>query len=361
MMTRRKFIEFGIASCLTGNLTACVSLRDLQPDCPIDWAPSLLSPVFYGFRDYPDPAVRVFYPSLDGSANGAALLLKCERFPLVLLIHGDCGGNPFNQWISLPAQLARSGYVVAVTSYGGKLGNGDPAITAPLREVHDWMRNSWEHRERLMPVPNTAVVGHSFGATLGAQLVTEIPVTAFAGLSGTFGQLSNPASALSRIRVPSLFTWNNVDDVVLGAELFNANQSPETQMWFKVGIPKHGVIFEGGNHGDYMLPDSAPRCAQQGKCHLVRLLADDFVTTFLTKYLQPEFAFTAFTWVPDSLFVQPQNLPLPPRGGFYSGSYLQGFAASVQSPTRPSKYCVENVIWETAASTGSTFVTSSTS
>ena len=206
MLTRRKVLALGIASCLSAKLSGCVSLSSLQPNCPINWAPSFLSPVFYGFKDYADPAVRVYYPSLDGSPASAAILSQCERFPLVLFIHGDCSGNPFTQWISLPAQLARSGYVVAVTRFGGALGTGDPAVTAPLRQVHDWMRSTWEFRDRLLPAPRTAVVGHSFGATLAAQLVTEIPVTAFAGLSGTFGQLLDPSAALSKIHVPRCFS-----------------------------------------------------------------------------------------------------------------------------------------------------------
>jgi pimeloyl-ACP methyl ester carboxylesterase len=134
----------------------------------------------------------VYFPSLDGSPHNAALLVKCERFPLVLFIHGDCGGDPFQHWIALPAQLARSGYVVAVTGFGGVPADGNPATTAPLRAVHDFMRTTWEFRERLMPPPNTAVMGHSFGGTLAAQLANEIPVAAFTSLSGTFGQAQNP-------------------------------------------------------------------------------------------------------------------------------------------------------------------------
>jgi hypothetical protein len=83
--------------------------------------PSILAPVFHGFKDYASPSVRVYFPSLDGSPHNAALLVKCERFPLVMFVHGDCGGDLFQQWISLPAQLARSGYVVAVAkSFRGR-------------------------------------------------------------------------------------------------------------------------------------------------------------------------------------------------------------------------------------------------
>jgi len=123
--------------------------------------PSILAPVLHGFKDYASPSVRVYFPSLDGSPHNAALLVKCERFPLVMFVHGDCGGDLFQQWISLPAQLARSGYVVAVAKIVPRPADGDPATTAPLRAVHDFMRNTWEFRERLMPRPSTGVMGRS--------------------------------------------------------------------------------------------------------------------------------------------------------------------------------------------------------
>jgi len=355
MVTRRRVLAAGLSACFGYTISGCVRLRDLQPDCPIDFAPSLIAPVFYGIRDYPDPRIRVYFPSIDGSPQQAAILAQCERYPLILLVHGDCSGNHFDQWFSLPRQLARSGYVVVVTEFGGKLGTGNPEDTAPLRLVHDWMRSTWEFRDRLLSAPHTGVIGHSFGGTLAAQLVTEIPASALVSLSGAFGQLGNPASALAGIRVPALFTWNDIDDPQLGAELFTPKKPAEGQPWFDIGVPKHGVIFHGGNHGDYLGAD-APRCARQGTCFLARSLADDFVTTFMSKYLRPEFAFTAFTWVPETLFVRPQDLPVPPAQGFYAGNYLQGFGASGQASARPAGPCVETVMWETVLGSGSTFV-----
>jgi dienelactone hydrolase len=274
----------------------------------------------------------------------------CERFPLVLFVHGDCGGNPFAQWISLPAQLARCGYVVAVSSFGGVPVTGDPGVTAPLRQLHDWMRSTWEYRDRLMPPPNTAAVGHSRGGGLAAQLATEIPVMAFAGLSAALGDFPNPPAVVSSITVPSLLLWNNIDDAGIGA-------NPDAgHLWDSVGIPKHGVVFNNANHGDYLLPGSAPTCTQQTQCTLVRALGDDFVTTFMARYLPPEYAFNAFTWVPNSLIVKPQSLPAPSAGGFYAGSFLQGFSVCVQSQTQPQGACVERVRWQTTVSSGETFL-----
>jgi len=219
--------------------------------------PSILAPVFHGFKDYASPSVRVYFPSLDGSPHNAALLVKCERFPLVMFVHGDCGGDLFQQWISLPAQLARSGYVVAVAKIVPRPADGDPATTAPLRAVHDFMRNTWEFRERLMPRPSTGVMGRSWGGTLAAQLANEIPAAAFTSLSGAFGQTSNPFGLLSNIRVPSLFLWNKIDDRTspIGADL--------DDLGAHAPIPpiKHAVIFKTGAHGDDM--SNAPRCPSE--------------------------------------------------------------------------------------------------
>jgi pimeloyl-ACP methyl ester carboxylesterase len=356
MPTRRDILKLGVASAAAA-LAGCVRLKELQPNCPVDFAPSLLAPVFYGFQDIAEPAMRVYFPSLDGSPQNAAILQMCERFPLVIFVHGDCGGDPIGQWIHIPAQLARSGYVVAVTRFGGVLADGAPATTAPLRDVHDFMRNAWQFRDRVLPAPKTAIVGHSFGGTLGAQLVTEIPVSAFVSVSGTFGQMPNPAAAVQAIQVPALYLWNDTDDPGLGAVMFNPNQPPSTQLWTKARAPKHGVVFEGGNHGDYMLANSAPRCAQQGACAgRVRAIAADYVTAFVSKYLSPEYAFAAFTWVPDEIFVRPQDLPAPPLNGFYAGGFLQGFGSSHLVDAHPSRGCVETVMWETASSSGTRFV-----
>jgi dienelactone hydrolase len=348
MPTRRNILQLGLTTGLGAMLPSCVRLKELQPECPINWAPSLISPVFYGVKDIATPNVRVYYPSIDGSPQNAELLVKCERYPLVMVIHGDCGGDPFQQWVHLPAQLARSGYIVAVTQYGGKVATGDAAVTAPLREVHDYMRNTSEFRDRLMPSPNTAVVGHSYGGTLAAQLAGEIKVAAFASLSGAFAQAQNPIGLLSSLKVPSLFIWNKVDDVNPGAELDGGG------LYASVTAPKHAVVFKTGAHGDY-LDGEAPTCPRQSTCAKVRALSYDFVTTFLTKYLHPEFAFSASTYVPESLFVKPQNLPAAPINGFYAGGYLLGMQTGFLNPLAPLGECSAE-LRHTTASSGRTFL-----
>ena len=157
------------------------------------------------FRDPSDLNVRIFY----GSPQNAAILGPCRRFPLVLPVHGDCGGDTFQQWFSLPAEIARCGYVVAVTGYGGFLATGDPNETFALHGVYSWLWNNWEHRDSLMPPPATAIIGHSFGGTLAAQFIPEIPAQVFASLSGTFGQSPNFSALLSNINFPRLCCLND--------------------------------------------------------------------------------------------------------------------------------------------------------
>lgn len=239
-------------------------------------------------------AVRIYFPSLDGSPQDAALLSGCRRFPLVIFVHGDCDANPYEQWVDIPAQLARSGYVVAVTNYGKMLANGDAADTMLLHLVYNWIRNLSPYAGSLVPAPSTAVMGHSHGGTLAAQLAGEIPIAAFASLIGE----SNYASAQpGSIKVPSLFFWVPFDatavnsttgEVLLeppGAAITNATGS-----WLGVQIRTHAVVFRNGRHADYMQTFTAGKCDQSGPCPWVRSMTADFLTAFLSKYMPPEAA-----------------------------------------------------------------------
>src|SRR5262245_42871191 len=97
-------------------------------------------------------------------------------------------GEHYKQWFYPQAQLAESGYVVAVPSFG-KLGHpsdtGQPAY-AIIDGTRTWMHNQWEYRDVLMPEPATAVYGHSFGALIAAIYASSHEVAAFAGLSGVW-------------------------------------------------------------------------------------------------------------------------------------------------------------------------------
>ena len=70
------------------------------------------SRVFYDIRDYRAadgaPAdLRVFFPSLDGAVVSAPILAGCGRYPLILLMHGQCVSavEQYKAWYLLPAQL----------------------------------------------------------------------------------------------------------------------------------------------------------------------------------------------------------------------------------------------------------------
>jgi hypothetical protein len=99
---------------------------DPPPTCPIGWQPDALTPVFFGFRDL-GPAdgapvdLRVLFPTVDEDPATATILAGCGGYPLILLAHGHCFGDPDNylRWLQLPAQLARAGYVVVVPRLAG--------------------------------------------------------------------------------------------------------------------------------------------------------------------------------------------------------------------------------------------------
>jgi hypothetical protein len=260
----------------------------------------------------------------------------------------------------MPAQLARCGYVVAVTHYGGHLSTGEPSSTSELHQAERWLRTYWRYADRLMAPPNTALIGHSWGSTLVAQLATEMPIKAFASFSGTFGQITwEPATTMvGRIRAPSLYCWDDQDDAGVNADM------GRDQLWQSAGLPKHGVVFMKGHHGDYLHPGTAPMCTQSsgsGACLHVPGIATDFVTTFMAKYLPPEYDFGAFTWVPDKLFIRPQDLPAPPAQDTYASGLLSSFAQSQQYPGSqppPSNTCVQHVFWQTPSITGFMYVAS---
>ncbi len=374
-MTRRDLLRLGVASALGGWLSGCAR-------CDAGFPPNMTMPVFYGYKDYvytppltnaplakkatgvinnPVPMARVFYPSIAGTPAGAPILTNCEPFPLVLLVHGDCpDGVPYNQWLYFAGQLARAGYVVAVTSAGGMLATGDArADTVDLQGVHTYMRTDWEYRDTLMPSPNTAVIGHSFGGTLAAELATQIPIKAFVSLSGTFGQVTaGPQVVLSPLRGPCLFLWNTNDDPFFDAVMYLPNQPLAGQFWSLIGAPKHGVSIAGGAHGDYLTSGTSTDC-HQGTCNLVRPLSVDLTTTFLTKYLPPGGLTGIAGLVPDSLIVRPQDLPPPPNHGFYAGGFLGGLASSKQTSSQPDSTkqpCFEQVFWQTSSSQGPTYL-----
>ncbi|MEV7226189.1 PASTA domain-containing protein [Polymorphospora sp. NPDC051019] len=318
--------------------------------CPIGWQPSALTPVFHGMREY-SPAegaptrVRVFFPSLDGAVATAPILDGCGRYPLIIFAHGHCANDPnhFRKWIQLPAQLARSGYVVAVpelTHISILPQNASHPSVPVLGTLLNWMRQSWEHSDVLMPAEKTGVAGHSYGALLTAWFATVTPtVAAYAGLSGTWQELNVtlPIAALNR---PKL--------IVAGHPAEDSFTELNAAQWSALPIPRHRATFANGRHFDYLPAGQTPCDPERGPCPPLALAAADLVTMFFAKYLWPEHSPHLPGRVPDNLVPPPLNLT--PEQEFYAGSHLIGMPAMTgancaytldfQVPLRPVPHVV---------------------
>jgi hypothetical protein len=307
-----------------------VSAGPLPPPatCPIGWQPQALAPVFFGARSIgpaegaPVP-LRIFFPSLDGAVESAPLLEGCGTYPLIVFAHGHCPGDAenFRKWFRLPAQLARSGYVVvapflATISSGGHP-SGDEADLATLAAVVDWVRTTWEGSASVAPAPATGVVGHSFGALLGAIFAAQGEVSAFAGLSGVWQDWPSGPLPIELLDVPMLLVW--------GGPLDFFTQLPDT-IWDRLARPKHRVVFAEGEHWDYLGSHVEVPCrgAGPGPCPQLGAATDDLVTMFFGKYLPPELATDLPARVPDTL-VPPALDGLTIEQEFFAGGFLNGF------------------------------------
>jgi pimeloyl-ACP methyl ester carboxylesterase len=327
--------------------TAC------QSGCPpsVSWQPDVLAPVFYGWKDFDAPVapgrLRVWYPSVDGAPDGAPIVTPAGHYPLVVLLHGQCSQDPdhYKTWFLLPAQLARSGYVVAVPDLPQiKSGSRpwDPGNDIALVEaVMTWMRTDWADRAQLMPAPFTAIVGHSYGALLGGRMVSAAPANfkAFASLGGVWSEWPTlPPSPVAALGVPAFFAWADGD--------FSANLTP---LWTGAAVPKHQAKFKNGTHFDYWRTGASattPCDSNPGTCGLIGALSADLTTIFLSKYLPPEQSGVAANGVPDT-FVLPTSTPTPEQQRF-AGGHLTGLG---RLPNQTE--CGVTLKWETAQGSGS--------
>lgn len=316
--------------------------------CPIGWQPSALTPVFYGYRDYSSRPVsemaevvrgpggpvvraapanmRVFFPSLDGSPQYAAMLENCGRYPLIVFAHGDCGGdeNHYLKWYELPAQLARAGYVVAVPQIPdiGTHPSVSTGVRTELVSVLTWMRETWEFADSLMPAPATGLAGHSYGAMNVGILATQIEVRCVVSLSGAWLDWSTPPWPITEVTVPQLFTWGG------GGGPGDIYAALPDSLWDEIGLPKHRAIFDGACHFDYLYRTPLPCRADEGglgPCPWVGAAAADYATMFFARYLPPELWPNLPDQIPASL--EPPPLTLTQAQQFYAGSYLQGTQA----------------------------------
>jgi pimeloyl-ACP methyl ester carboxylesterase len=307
----------------TRSLRQGLELIYTQRCCDITWQPSVLAPVFYGIQDFSlsdgaPVALRVFYPSIEGNVFDAPFLVGCGRYPLVVFLHGNCDeANHYLKWHGLPAQLACSGYVVAVPELQRIASGGRPWEDVDLAEAENvltWMRSRWEHRLHLMPSPSTGIVGHSYGALLGGRLATRGAVSAYVSLGGVWTEWpSSPPRPLGELKVPSLFAWGQAD---VFADLGS--------LWGQVALPKHRLVFALGEHWDY-LPANSTTCEDaRGPCDLVRYLAADFAATFLSKYMPPQRWPQLRHDIEDNLIPPPHALTEEQQ--FFAGSHLMGLS-----------------------------------
>lgn len=298
-----------------------VGNADTSP-CPISWRPNALAPVFYGYRDYgaahgAPAAVRVYFPSLEGSPASAAMLQNCGRYPVVMFAHGQCQSDTdhHQRWQQVPAQLARSGYVVVVPAL--PLANA-PHPTHPALTIMDgtlaWLQQTWELRSQLLPSVLPGVAGHSYGGLLAAEFARTRPVSGLVAVGADWHSWSGswPVFGVSK---PKLVIWG-------GAE--NYAQLDQAQ-WDALSSPKHRAVFTSGAHWDY-LPAGISSChPTAGACTLIPSATADLVTMFFARYLPPEFSADLPSRVPLNLY--PPTLTLTPEQQFFAGGHLQGLRA----------------------------------
>jgi predicted alpha/beta-hydrolase family hydrolase len=323
-------------------------------ECEIGWYPSVLAPVFHGIREFDtnDGApvkLRVFYPTTDGAVFDASFLANCGAYPLVILLHGQPPGggcdftNMYTRWELLPAALARSGYVVVApqVAHVNFPSPQSPDLDTARRVLH-WMRFTSEYQNHLMAPTWTGVVGHSYGAILGAFLAPQVGASAYVSLSADWERSivegERPSEHLPALGMPTLLAWGTGEDA--------PHALPG--VWNDMAAPKHKLVFAEGAHHDYLNPDpESPwtTCGQfRGPCNLVEGLAADFVTMFLSKYLPPERHSTLSNLIAGNL-MPPANVELTVEQQFFAGGHLSSLSLICAYDT-----CSVTHEWETVDS-----------
>lgn len=361
-----------------------VFVRDVQPPiappeavCPISWQPSVTAPVFYGVRHLepfgfalfrfdpsalslePPGTFRVFFPSIDGSPDDARVLDGCGRYPLIAFLHGHCSNDrPLNhtKWYELPAQLARSGYVVVVPYLAATARGSEPFTNtqdiAVVLAILRWMRTQWPHAHVLLPNA-TGITGHSFGALLAARIALEqneladrgedaIRFSAYASLSGVWRPLGPPPWPLHRLQIPKLLTWGG------DAEDPGTNLTM-SQFWDPLPLPRHAAEFADAAHWDYLPPGRSACGATRGPCPRVLHACGDLVPAFFGKYLPPEHWPALRTTIPDNL-IATLDQPNSPERQFFAGGHLMGMKLFDATP--PPAECQLLISWDTADGSG---------
>lgn len=272
--------------------------------------------------------IRIIYPSTDGAVWNAPILEDCGLFPVVLFAHGQCADvDHYRSWTPPLVPLARSGYVVVMPemNYGG-----NPfGSTGQLLQALGWAIFEWSHGSLL--APSFGVAGHSYGALATAALRAENHIgNVYASLGGGFAEFHGEAGdRLRAVDVPALLMAGTDDIFVF------EGQTGQPVGWKQVGPFKHSVVFENGDHWDYLPPGFECQNGLRGTCDASWILASDILLTFFSKYMPP-------TPLPQSLglSMNPPTaddvLALNPTAAqqFFLGGHLLGktFLASAHAP-----------------------------
>jgi hypothetical protein len=323
-------------------------------ECPIAWQPSAMTPVFYGERDYtvddgaPGP-VRVFFPSLDGSPSYAPILLGCGRYPVVLFAHGNCSEDAehYKSWFTVPASLARSGYVVVVPDLPStRIGVGpwtDPhSDLAIIDAMLTWIRTSWDYSGSLLP-SSIGIAGHSYGSLLAARFAqesvgTENQISAYASLSGVWSEWpSSPPRPISSLAIPKLFVWGTG----FGDTFANLDSGG---LWATVPSPKHRAAVADAEHFDYLGSSESACAGESGPCEWAGTLAREMTFTFFSKYMPPENWASLGTSLPDTMLLP----PLMPTG--FDQEFFMGLHRIAQGLFGGDLECSATLAWQATTS-----------
>jgi dienelactone hydrolase len=305
-------------------LAGLAEVFDPGTGCPVAWTPAPLTPVWSGFDDFgPSEGapmqIRVWFPSF---TSGGSLLRECGRFPLIVLVNGQCQNdtNPHLHWGPIATSLARSGYVVAAPNFGGGIDFNSQAHFNLLEAAVQWMRGTSPFASVTFPW-EIGVAGHSYGGLLAmryALRATIPPVSTIAILGSAIGEDTANLDLL-RIRFNGfrLFCWG-------GRDTFG--QVPDRD-WSAAAGPGHAVRFGQANHWDFF-PTSPPTpCAvglsERGPCTDTWKLTTDVLTIFFGKYLHPHLGSLPLPHLPSSLI--PPPLELTPAQAPFAAGHLEGF------------------------------------
>jgi pimeloyl-ACP methyl ester carboxylesterase len=327
MMSRRQAVLSAMSIGAVTPLAGCLTCpADPADQGGIDWVPDVMHPVAAGFEDVdvaqgaPGPA-RIWYPTFEVFSEGGPqvprkILKHCvARWPVVLFLHGmpPCQIPDYNrEWTAIPANLARSGFVVVAPQHFSHLPQ-DSSDVPFVASFLDWVRTQWQHAEwTARPAPATAVVGHSYGALLSARVAAARPsISACVFLSGPWTELIDHMSLLGGLARPSFY-------------MFAARRDPEDViehgLWDTFEYTRYAAGY-GGQHFDYI--DQPLGCGKpKGPCDLIKPVSADLVALFLSRY--PGVG-ASRTYIPLDLVPPPAPLA-PGKQQFFGLNRLPGLA-----------------------------------